>query len=118
MSGPYTRAKDPFLLWDLSRPSPVRDYARHFYNQTAAYLAQGGCNYTVAHVYVWNLPSWDVQVGEGQSGFPCCYGGGELLSHSLQGLAGTVSLQVAGEAVGKSCEALLVPWASWQQATN
>lgn len=40
MSGPYTRAKDPFLLWDLGRPSPVRDYARYFYNQTAAYLAQ------------------------------------------------------------------------------
>lgn len=24
MSGPYTRANDPFLLWDPSRPSPVR----------------------------------------------------------------------------------------------
>ncbi|EFN52791.1 hypothetical protein CHLNCDRAFT_138435 [Chlorella variabilis] len=47
MSGPYTRAKDPFVLYDLSRPSP--------------YLAQGGCDYTVAHVYIWNLESWDVQ---------------------------------------------------------
>ena len=35
MSGPYTRAKDPFLLYDLSQPSPVRDYARWFYNATA-----------------------------------------------------------------------------------
>lgn len=35
MSGPYTRAKDPFVLYDLSRPSPVRDYARWFYNKTA-----------------------------------------------------------------------------------
>lgn len=26
------------------------------------YLAQGGCDYTVAHVYIWNLESWDVQV--------------------------------------------------------
>lgn len=61
MSGPYTRAKDPFVLYDLSRPSPVRDYARWFYNKTAEYLAQGGCDYTVAHVYIWNLESWDVQ---------------------------------------------------------
>lgn len=30
--------------------------------QTAAYLAQGGCQYHVSHVYVWNLESWDVQV--------------------------------------------------------
>ncbi|KAL4438699.1 hypothetical protein ABPG77_006303 [Micractinium sp. CCAP 211/92] len=63
MSGAYTRAKDPFILYDLSQPSPVRDYARYFYNQTAAYLRQGGCDYRVAHVYIWNLPSWDVQVG-------------------------------------------------------
>ncbi|KAL4440114.1 hypothetical protein ABPG75_003115 [Micractinium tetrahymenae] len=61
MSGAYTRAKDPFILYDLSQPSPVRDYARYFYNQTAAYLRQGGCDYRVGHVYVWNLPSWDVQ---------------------------------------------------------
>jgi hypothetical protein len=25
------------------------------------YLAQGGCEYLVSHVYVWNLESWDVQ---------------------------------------------------------
>ena len=30
--------------------------------QTAAYLARGGCQYHVSHVYVWNLESWDVQV--------------------------------------------------------
>lgn len=33
MSGAYSRAKDPFILYDLSQPSPVRDYARYFYNQ-------------------------------------------------------------------------------------
>ena len=33
MSGPYTRDKDPFILYDLSQPSPVRDYARRYYNQ-------------------------------------------------------------------------------------
>ena len=63
MSGPYTRAADPFLLFDLSQPSPVRDYARWFYNATAQYLRLGGCQYHVAHVYIWNLESWDVQVG-------------------------------------------------------
>lgn len=118
MAGPYTKASDPFLLWDLSRPSPVRDYQRWFYRQLAAYLAQGGCEYYVSHgerccgrdwswagasdvpvpcggrvstpgegacslglrpaclptrppppppllppaVFIWNLPSWDVQV--------------------------------------------------------
>lgn len=35
VAGPYTRAKDPFVLYDLSQPSPVRDYARRFYNATA-----------------------------------------------------------------------------------
>ncbi|PRW39302.1 Palmitoyl-monogalactosyldiacylglycerol delta-7 chloroplastic [Chlorella sorokiniana] len=50
MSGPYTREKDPFILYDLAQPSP-----------TAHYLAQGGCQYHVSHVYVWNLESWDVQ---------------------------------------------------------
>ncbi len=41
-------------------PSPVRDYSRHYYNQTAAYLRQGGCSYRVDSVYMWNLNSWDV----------------------------------------------------------
>jgi hypothetical protein len=35
MSGGYSRAHDPFMLYDLSKPSPVRAYARYFYNQTA-----------------------------------------------------------------------------------
>lgn len=61
ISGPYRRAMDPFLLYDLSQPSPVRDYARFFYNQTAAYLRQGGCQYKIDAAYVWNLESWDVQ---------------------------------------------------------
>ena len=38
MSGPYTREKDPFVLWDLSRPAPVRDYARWFYNQVGWFV--------------------------------------------------------------------------------
>lgn len=33
MSGPYTREEDPFVLYDLSQPSPVRDYARRYYTQ-------------------------------------------------------------------------------------
>lgn len=32
------------------------------HTQTAAYLRQGGCQYKVQHVNIWNLPSWDVQV--------------------------------------------------------
>lgn len=31
MAGPYSRANDPFILYDLAQPSPVRDYARRFY---------------------------------------------------------------------------------------
>ena len=43
MSGPYSRAKDPFLLYDLSQPSPVRDYARRYYNQAwLGRVARGG----------------------------------------------------------------------------
>lgn len=43
MSGPYTREKDPFILFDLSQPSPVRDYARRYYNQARGRLhALGG----------------------------------------------------------------------------
>lgn len=38
----------------LPAPPPLRP-------QTARYLARGGCEYRVTHVYVWNLESWDVQ---------------------------------------------------------
>jgi hypothetical protein len=41
MAGPYTREKDPFILYDLSRPSPVREYARHFYNATSQVCVLG-----------------------------------------------------------------------------
>ena len=39
----------------------VRDYSRWFYRQLASYLARGGCQYHVSHVFIWNLPCWDVQ---------------------------------------------------------
>ena len=42
VSGPYTKAKDPFVLYDLSAPSPVREYSRWFYNQTVAVRARMG----------------------------------------------------------------------------
>lgn len=47
--GIYSRAIDPWVLYDLSQPSPVRDYLRYFYNQTIAYAQQTG---------VRGLPCW------------------------------------------------------------
>ena len=40
--GSYTRANDPWVLYDLSQPSPVRDYLRYFYQQTVEYAEQTG----------------------------------------------------------------------------
>ena len=53
--------RDPWQLCYPNKPSPVRDYSRYYYNHTASYLEQGGCDYHVSAVYVWNLGSWDVQ---------------------------------------------------------
>ena len=40
--GTYSQADDPWVLYDLSIESPVRDYLYYFYNQTAIYAAQTG----------------------------------------------------------------------------
>ena len=40
--GSYSRATDPWVLYDLSQPSPVRDYLRYFYQQTVQYAEQTG----------------------------------------------------------------------------
>ena len=40
--GPYARAQDPWVLYDLNAVSPVRDYLRYFYNQTVQYAQQTG----------------------------------------------------------------------------
>jgi len=40
--GSYSRATDPWVLYDLSIPSPVRDYLRYFYNQSFQYAQQTG----------------------------------------------------------------------------
>lgn len=53
---------DPWVLCNLTQPSPVRDYLRYYFNATSQYLLRGGCDYSVAAVYIWGLNSWDVQV--------------------------------------------------------
>ncbi|KAI3431611.1 hypothetical protein D9Q98_004660 [Chlorella vulgaris] len=81
ISGPYRRATDPFILYQLSRPSPVRDYARYFYNTTAQYLEQGGCEYNCAcvHLEPWQLghagsvPAQHQQRGQLQGSGDCRY---------------------------------------------
>ena len=40
--GVYSQATDPWVLYDLNQPSPVRDYLRYFWNQTVAYAQQTG----------------------------------------------------------------------------
>ena len=40
--GQYTRALDPWVLYDLNQASPVRDYLRYFYTQTINYATQTG----------------------------------------------------------------------------
>ena len=43
--GSYSRANDPWVLYDLSQPSPVRDYLRYFYQQTVTYAEQTGVSF-------------------------------------------------------------------------
>ena len=40
--GSYSPANDPWVLYNLSQPSPVRDYMRYFYKQTFTYAAETG----------------------------------------------------------------------------
>ena len=40
--GSYSPANDPWVLYNLSQASPVRNYMRYFYNQSFAYAAQTG----------------------------------------------------------------------------
>jgi hypothetical protein len=65
VSGRYSKAKDPWTLYDPATPNPVRDYLRYFYSKTIAYAnARGGCEgceYRVDGIFLWNDASWDVQ---------------------------------------------------------
>ena len=40
--GQYTKANDPWQLYDVNSPPPTLDYLHYFYNQTIAYLNSGG----------------------------------------------------------------------------
>ena len=48
--GIYSRANDPWVLYDLNQASPVRDYLRYFYNQTIAYAQQTGVRLTLGKI--------------------------------------------------------------------
>ena len=65
VSGRYSKAKDPWTLYDPATPNPVRDYLRYFYARSIAYAnARGrceGCEYRVDGIFLWNDASWDVQ---------------------------------------------------------
>lgn len=60
IGGRYTRALDPWTTYAPEQPNAVRDYMHHYYNATSQYLLQGGCDFRVDAVYMWNLGSWDV----------------------------------------------------------
>jgi hypothetical protein len=63
--GGYTRKTDP---WRNSLPpnvlSDTRQYLEVWYRAAALWLKRkGGPRWRVDHVFLWNLNSWDVQVG-------------------------------------------------------
>jgi hypothetical protein len=61
-TGKYQRASDPWVLYDLSIPSPVRDYLRYFYGKTLEYLSnEKSYKYRVDAAFIWNHSSWDIQ---------------------------------------------------------
>lgn len=61
-TGKYKRANDPWILYDLSIPSPVRDYLRYFYSRTLEYLSnETSYKYKVDAAFIWNHSSWDIQ---------------------------------------------------------
>lgn len=51
--GAYSRETDPWVLYDLDQPSPVRDYLRYFYNQTIAYTEQTGVSLALCNTFCW-----------------------------------------------------------------
>ena len=58
----YSTQTDPWMLYDLSKPSPVRDYERYFYDRTLDYLShRKQYKYQVDAAFIWNQSSWDVQ---------------------------------------------------------
>ena len=60
--GGYKRATDPWKLYDLAHPNPVRDYLRYFYGKTLEYLRhEKQYKYRVDAVFLWNQGSWDIQ---------------------------------------------------------
>jgi hypothetical protein len=63
--GPYTRKLDP---WRNYLPAGVlsgtRQYQQRWYAAACLWLLRkGGPTWRVDHVFLWNLNSWDVQVG-------------------------------------------------------
>ena len=60
--GAYSRATDPWVLYDLNQPSAVRDYLRYFYGKTMEYLRnERPYKYRVDAAFLWNQSSWDIQ---------------------------------------------------------
>ena len=58
----YTKATDPWVLYDLNKPSSVRDYQRYFYTKTLDYLNNSRrYKYQIDAAFLWNQSSWDVQ---------------------------------------------------------
>lgn len=61
INGPYSCDKDPFDMCHQDEPSPVRDYRRYFFNASAQYFKENGCEYHGVKVaYLWGTGSWDV----------------------------------------------------------
>ncbi len=60
--GAYSRENDPWVLYDLAKPSAVRDYLRYFYGKTLEYLKNDRpYKYRVDAAFLWNQSSWDIQ---------------------------------------------------------
>jgi hypothetical protein len=51
----YKKANDPF-----TQIPEIREYRKHYFESTSDWIQQGGCEYYVERVYLWNLNSWDV----------------------------------------------------------
>lgn len=46
--GSYMQSTDPWVLYNLNQPSPVRDYLRYFYQQSISYAEQTGVSATTS----------------------------------------------------------------------
>jgi hypothetical protein len=51
----YKHANDPF-----TQVPEIREYRKHYFESTSDWIQQGGCEYYVERVYLWNLNRWDV----------------------------------------------------------